>query len=105
MDQAACSTRPGVAPGLDDLIEHPAILIDGAPQPVLLAGDGHDDFIKMSNVMPGDLRQATGKSGPNFFAQRRIVSYETPLRRSRNIFLPLCAGSTESEGTARPHGR
>jgi hypothetical protein len=30
--------RFGVAPRLDDLVKHVAILIDGSPQPVLLSG-------------------------------------------------------------------
>jgi hypothetical protein len=41
----------GVAPGLDDLIAHIAILIYGTPQRVLLAGDSDDDFIEMTNVI------------------------------------------------------
>jgi hypothetical protein len=40
----------GIAACLDDLIEHIAILIDSSPEPVLLAGDGDHDLIKVPHV-------------------------------------------------------
>ena len=46
----------GVAPGLYDLVEYIAILIDRAPQPVSLASDADNDFIEMPDVVrPGRL--------------------------------------------------
>ena len=37
--------RAGVSSTLDQNVEHEAILIDGAPEPVLLASDRYDDLI------------------------------------------------------------
>ena len=42
--------RFGVAARLDDLIEHIAVLIDGSPEPVLLARDRDHDFIEMPDI-------------------------------------------------------
>src|SRR3954469_9289296 len=39
-----------IAPALDEDIENEAFLIDGAPEPVLFAGDGDDDLIKVPFV-------------------------------------------------------
>src|SRR3954470_12243773 len=39
-----------VAPALDEDIENEVFLIDRAPEPVLLTGDGNDDLIKMPLV-------------------------------------------------------
>ncbi len=44
--------RHGVAPALDDLVEHIAILIDGAPQPMLPTNDADNHFIQVPNVSP-----------------------------------------------------
>jgi len=35
-----------VAPALDEDIENKALPVDSAPEPVLLASDGEDDFVK-----------------------------------------------------------
>ena len=40
----------GVAAALDDLIQYIAILIDGAPQPVLPTSDADDHLIQVPNV-------------------------------------------------------
>ena len=42
--------RFGVAPHLDDFVEDIAVLIDGPPQPVLLARDRDHDLIQMPDV-------------------------------------------------------
>ena len=42
--------RAGVSAGLNQDIENEAILIDGAPKPVLLTGDRDDDFVHMPFV-------------------------------------------------------
>jgi len=39
-----------VAPAVDEDIENKAFLVDRAPQPVLLAGDGEDDLVQASFV-------------------------------------------------------
>ena len=48
--QAPC--RLCVTSRLHDLIQDIAVLIDGAPQPVLLAADTDDDLVEMPDVMP-----------------------------------------------------
>jgi hypothetical protein len=40
----------GVAPDLDNLVEHVSILINGPPQPVFLASDGDRDFVEMPDI-------------------------------------------------------
>lgn len=40
-----------VATGLHDLVENTPILIDSPPQPMLLAGNAHNNFIKMPYIM------------------------------------------------------
>ncbi len=42
--------RAGVSPTLDQDVENDAVLIDGAPEPVWLAGDRDDDLIHMPFV-------------------------------------------------------
>lgn len=44
--------RLGIAAGLGDLIEDIAILVDGSPEPVLLAGAGDHDLVEMLDVAP-----------------------------------------------------
>ena len=39
-----------VAPALDEDIENKALLVDRAPEPMLLAGDGDDDLIEVPFV-------------------------------------------------------
>jgi hypothetical protein len=46
----------GIAAGLDDVVEHIAILIDRPPQPMLPAGDRYHDLVEMPDVVrPGRL--------------------------------------------------
>ncbi len=42
--------RLGVAPALDGLVKHIAILINGSPQPVILASDGDHNLVEVLNV-------------------------------------------------------
>ena len=67
---------PLVATALDQNIKHEAILIDGAPEPVLLAADRNGDFIEMPFIaeLGARRRNFPAKSRPNFSAQRRTVS-------------------------------
>ena len=73
--QALC--RLGIASRLHNFIEDIAVLIDGAPEPVLLAADADDDLVEVPDVAGGvgllRLRRRA-QSRPNFFAQRRTVS-------------------------------
>lgn len=41
----------GIAAVLDDLVEHMAILVNGAPQPVFPACDGDDDLVEMPDIV------------------------------------------------------
>src|SRR5690606_38651207 len=50
--------RLGVASALDDLVKHVSVLINGAPQPVLLASDADNHFIQMPDVMRTSLLAA-----------------------------------------------
>lgn len=40
-----------VASALDDLVENVAILINGTPKPVLLAGDGNQHLIPVPDIL------------------------------------------------------
>jgi hypothetical protein len=40
----------GIAAGLDDVVEHIAILIDRPPQPMLPAGDRYHDLVEMPDM-------------------------------------------------------
>jgi hypothetical protein len=59
-----------IAPALDEDIENEAFLIDGAPEPVLLAGDGDDDLIEVPLVAAarGSPTDAVGKFPSEFQA-------------------------------------
>ena len=67
-----------VAPALDEDIETKALLIDRAPEPVLLAGDAEDDLVKVPFVAAaGGLADGGGWripgriSGPTAGSSRR----------------------------------
>lgn len=62
--------RIGVAAVLDDLVEHIAILVDGAPQPVFPAGNGDDDLVQVPDVVSAGLlaAQAASEIRPEFNA-------------------------------------
>ena len=61
-----------VAPALHQHVEHDAVLIDGAPQPVLLPGDGDHDLVEMPLIT------ATGQS-PADLVGERLAELERPL--------------------------
>ena len=65
-----------VSSTLDQDVENEAILIDGAPQPVLLAGDRDDDLIHMPFVAASRraLADRSENALPNFFPHWRTVS-------------------------------
>ncbi len=42
--------RFGIAPCLDDFVEDLAVLVDGSPEPVPLAGNGDHDLVQMPDV-------------------------------------------------------
>ena len=46
-----------VAPALDEDIENKALVVDRAPEPVLLAGDGEDDLVKVPFVAAAGARR------------------------------------------------
>jgi hypothetical protein len=55
--------------GLDDFVEHIAILIDRPPQPVLPVGDRYHDLVEMPDIV------RTGRLSPKAL---RIVRAELP---------------------------
>lgn len=67
----------GVAARLHDFIEDIAVLVDGAPQPVLLAADGDHDLIEVPDVAAARLLapEAAGVIPPEFHrpASHRLV--------------------------------
>lgn len=96
-----------IAAGLDDLVEQVAILVDGAPQPVLLAAYRHGHFVQM----------------PDIARARRFPPQPAGIIRSEllcpaadrfigndDVSLPAASlrpdvGSAEIEKTARAHGQ
>ena len=74
-EEALCGG--GIPPGLNEDVEHNAILIDGAPEVVLHALDPDEDFVSMYHLSPGRGRRRRRRSAklvPNFLHQRRTVS-------------------------------
>jgi hypothetical protein len=66
----------GIAPGLNQNIEHNAILIDSAPEIVLHALDPDEDLVHIPVVSRRDRRRRRrpSKLEANFMHQRRTVS-------------------------------
>ena len=64
----------GIAPGLNEDVEHNAILIDGAPEVVLHALDSDEDFVQCHLYRGRRRRRRSAKLAPNFLPQRRTVS-------------------------------
>ena len=74
-----------VSSALDQDVENEAILIDGAPQPVLLAGDRDNDFVHMPFVA------ASGRAPADLIGERLaellpplahgLVGHANPARR------------------------
>ena len=76
----------GVATALDDFIEHVAVLIEGAPQPILLAGDHDGNFIEVPDVIATWLlaAQTAGVLGPELLApatDRFIRDWDAALQQ------------------------
>jgi hypothetical protein len=68
--------RLGITPGLNQDVEHHAILIDGAPEIMLHALDADEDFVHVplvAGLWPA-ASQAVAKLAANFLHQRRTVS-------------------------------
>jgi hypothetical protein len=61
-----------VAPALDENIKNETVLIDGAPEPMLLPGDGDDDLIEMPFVT------ASGRS-PTDAVSEFPAEFDVPL--------------------------
>ncbi|KOF14036.1 hypothetical protein AC244_28600 [Ensifer adhaerens] len=60
--QTLCS--PGIATALDQDLKHEAVLVDGAPQPMFLAGDGDDSLIEVPFIA-----EPARRSLPNIFGE------------------------------------
>ncbi|SDP54587.1 hypothetical protein SAMN05428967_2386 [Phyllobacterium sp. YR620] len=63
----------GIAAVLNDLVEHVAILIDGTPESVFLAGDGDDDTRYGNPALDRKIRQGTRNC-------RRLAVASSPKR-------------------------
>ena len=61
-----------VAPALDEDIENKALLVDRAPEPVLLAGDAEDNLVKMPFV-------AAAGGSPTEAVGELPVEFQAPL--------------------------
>ena len=96
-----------VSSTLDQDIENEAILIDGAPKPVLLAGDRDDDLIHMPFVAAS--RRALADLIGEGFAElppplaHGLVRHENPARRQHFLDHAKAQGKPEIEpdGIAR----
>src|SRR3954449_10751059 len=76
-----------VPPLLDENVEHDPILVDGPPQPVLLAGDHQAHFVEC-HLSPGQgsrRRIWLAKAWPNLRAHCRTVSWLTSMPRAASI--------------------
>src|SRR3954471_15746842 len=62
-----------ITPALDQYVEHDAVLVDRAPEPMLYPGDFDDDFIEMPFV------SGTGQPAPNLVGEV-LAELERPLR-------------------------
>jgi hypothetical protein len=104
----------GVSSALDQDVENKAILIDGPPQPVLLAGDRHDEVSGAEEFRPralsgrvGDWRAGLGRSSCSLLARSFVCEchtistmprFQPPPRRTQHAdFLalrsPVCFAS------------
>src|SRR3954469_5662466 len=63
---------PFVPPALDQYVEHEAVLVDRAPEPMLYPGDFDDDFIEMPFV------SGTGQPAPDLVGDV-LAELERPL--------------------------
>ena len=94
-----------VSSALDQDVENEAILIDGAPEPVLLARDRNDDLIHMPFVA------ASGRTLTDLIGERLaellpplahgLISHANPARRQH--FLDHAKNSRETENRAKRH--
>lgn len=76
----------GIAAGLHDLVEHIPVLIDGAPQPMLLAGDRDGHLVEVPNIVAACLLavQAASIAGPEFLgpaADRFVGDHDASLQQ------------------------
>jgi hypothetical protein len=99
-----------VASALDEDIENKALLVDRAPEPVLLAGDGDDDLVQVPFVAAA--RSSATNTGGEFATEFQAPLPAVDLLRSSTVcdrdaasrqhLLKPSAGSTGTGNTARP---
>jgi hypothetical protein len=105
----------GIAAGLDDFVEHIAILIDRPPQPVLPAGDRYHDLVEMPDIVrPGRLSpkalRIVRAELPRLAPDRFVEDEDAPLEQHL-LDQPQAQRKAEPKVrakqriTARPHGR
>jgi hypothetical protein len=95
---------PRVAAALNQGVKHEAILIDGAPKPMVFAIDGDDDFIEMAPVpklrcTPTDF---VGKVSAEFLdpPPNRFVAHHNSARANRSSTIPRLRGKRKYSQTA-----
>jgi hypothetical protein len=94
----------GIAPGLNEDVEHNAILIDGAPEIVLHALDPNKDFVHVPLVAgpwPATA-QAVGETRAELLApaSHRLVGDDDTTFRQDQLDIP----QAEAEHVVQPHG-
>src|SRR6476469_5573924 len=72
----------GIAPGLNEDVQHNAILIDGAPEVMLHALDPDEDFVHVPLIAWPRPAAAQAVGETRTLHQRRTVSQETRIPRS-----------------------
>src|ERR1700734_3495345 len=98
--------RAGVSSTLDQDVENDAVLIDGAPEPVWLAGDRDDDLIHMPFVAASRraLADLIGEGLAKLLSPlaHRLVRHANPARRQHLLDHPKAQGKPEiqPDGTA-----
>jgi len=92
---------------LDDLVEHIAVLIDGLPQPVLLAGDGDSHLVQMPHVAPAGLLalEVTGVVRAELLCPTADRFAGNDNAAFHQHFIRQDTGSAETESRAKQHGR
>jgi len=84
--QTFCSL--GIATALNQDIQNKAVLIDGAPKPMLRASNDDHHLVEVPFVAEPAGRTATdsvGKASPNFSTHMRIVWCETMMFRAASM--------------------
>jgi len=90
LEEALCGV--GIAPGLNEDVEHDAILIDGTPKIVLHAVDANEDFVQVPLVprLGPAAAHAVGQTRGEFLApaSHRLVGNDNATSRQEQFNVP-----------------